>query len=115
MKNLQKLVFVLAFMAAFFTVKAQSPDDYIVHTIKKGEILPVLAKKYGITVEDIAKLNNFSVNHVLHVGDKVKLPGNAVYRGVPDSTIAAKPAPVEEAAKEVASQPADTTAKPKPA
>ena len=103
-------ILLISFCALIFNAaSAQAPDDYIVHTIKKGEILPVLAKKYGITPEDIAKLNSFNVNHVVHVGDKVKLPANAVYRDVPDSILyPAKPpvvqapvvAPQPEAAKQ---------------
>jgi len=87
MKSPFKIIAIGFCVALFATANAQSSDDYIVHTIKKGEILPVLAKKYGITADDIAKLNNFSVNHVVHVGDKVKLPASATYRDVPDSIL----------------------------
>jgi len=81
----------------FNAFNAQAQDDYIVHTIKKGEIMPVLAKKYGITPEDIARINNFSVNRILHVGDKVKLPAHAQYRDLPDSVLnPPKPAPVQQ-------------------
>lgn len=90
-----KKIIAIGFCATVFaTANAQTGEDYIVHTIRKGEVLSVLAKKYGITPEVIAKLNNFSVTHVVHVGDKVKLPGNATYRDVPDSILyPAKPAP----------------------
>lgn len=64
---------------------AQSDDDYKVHTIKHGEIISVLAKKYNVTVEEIIRLNKFGPNPVLHVGQKVKLPANAVLSETVDS------------------------------
>lgn len=81
----------------------------MVHTIKKGEKLSVLAKKYGLTPQDIAKINGFGTDHILHVGDKVKLPSNAVYRELPDSVLnPPKPA----AATPAVSAPPTTTTPP---
>ncbi|HVX49448.1 MAG TPA: LysM peptidoglycan-binding domain-containing protein [Chitinophagaceae bacterium] len=94
MKKMQKILMAACLLTATYTLNAQSPDDYIVHTVKKGEILSVLAKKYGTTPGAIAKLNNFGATHVLHVGDKVKLPANAVNREVPDSVLNQQPADV---------------------
>jgi len=96
MKRAVKFIISGFCIVVFNAFNAQAQDDYIVHTIKKGEIMPVLAKKYGITPEDIARINNFSVNRVLHVGDKVKLPAHAQYRELPDSVLnPPKPAPAQ--------------------
>ncbi|HWB26846.1 MAG TPA: LysM peptidoglycan-binding domain-containing protein [Chitinophagaceae bacterium] len=99
MKKLRKILTGVFLLSATFTVTAHAQDDYIVHTIKKGEILTVLARKYGVTPEAIAKLNNFNTNHILHVGDKVKLPAGASYRELPDTSAAQKPEPAAEVQK----------------
>lgn len=95
-------IFLLSFIIGSSVVSvAHAQEDYIVHTIKKGEKLSVLAKKYGLTPEVIAKINGFGTDHILHVGDKVKLPSNAVYRDLPDSVL--------NPPKPVAAAPAVTT------
>ncbi len=114
MKRILNILLISCGLIVCNTVIAQSSEDYIVHTIKKGEVLPVLVKKYGITPEEISKINNFGTNHILHVGDKVKLPSNAVYRELPDSVLAAKPASpapsVPVVKSEVAAKTTDTIA-----
>ena len=50
--------------------KEVKPTD---HTVKSGENLSTIAKKYGVSVEELKKANKKS-DDMLHPGDKVKLP-----------------------------------------
>lgn len=103
MKRVVNIIISGFCIVVFNAYNAQAQDDYIVHTIKKGEVITVLAKKYGITPEDIARINNFGVNRILHVGDKVKLPAHAQYRDLPDSVLnPPKPSAVQPAASPAA-------------
>ena len=46
-----------------------SPKKY--HTVQKGETLLKIGKKYGITVEELRKLNNLSKGQSLKIGQKL--------------------------------------------
>lgn len=46
------------------------------HTVKSGENLTVIAKKYGVSLADLKKSSGIK-GDALHPGDKVKLPSNA--------------------------------------
>ena len=47
---------------------------YIYHTVQKGDTLWDIAIKYKVvTVDEIKRLNNLSGNHVLYVGQKLKI------------------------------------------
>jgi len=41
------------------------------HTVQKGESLQRISKKYGISVEELRKLNNLSPNQALRAGQKL--------------------------------------------
>jgi LysM repeat protein len=41
------------------------------HTVQKGETLSRISKKYGISVEELRKLNNLSANQPLRTGQKL--------------------------------------------
>jgi LysM repeat protein len=41
------------------------------HTVKKGEALYRISKKYGISVEELRKLNNLSADQPLRTGEKL--------------------------------------------
>jgi LysM repeat protein len=43
------------------------------HTVRKGEALSGISKKYGISVEELRKLNNLSVNQPLRAGQKLQV------------------------------------------
>lgn len=47
---------------------------YITHTVAKGDNLWDLSIQYGIPMTELQKLNGFSANHVLNIGDKIKIP-----------------------------------------
>lgn len=48
-----------------------SVTDHVSHTVKKGDTLSGIAKKYGTTVSAICKLNNIPENKVLKIGQKL--------------------------------------------
>ncbi len=45
-----------------------------VHVIKSGDTPALLAKKYKVSYEEIARFNNMSTNDVLKVGKKLEIP-----------------------------------------
>lgn len=53
--------------------KEESSGD--TYTVKKGDSLWSIAKKYNTTVEKIADLNNIKNVSLIHPGDKLKIPG----------------------------------------
>lgn len=50
-----------------------NPNQCIVYTVKKGDNLYYIAKKYGTTVDDIKRYNNLTSNS-LDVGDRLAIP-----------------------------------------
>jgi LysM repeat protein len=52
---------------------ASSSSDSFTHTVKKGETLTSMAKKYGTTVSAIKKANH-KTEMTVHAGQKIKIP-----------------------------------------
>ena len=52
-----------------------NPNSMFIYTVKKGDSLYSIAKKYNTTVDEIIKLNNLKSNS-LSVGQTIKLPEN---------------------------------------
>ena len=50
--------------------ESKAASDRIVHTIRSGDTLSALARKYGTTVSAICKLNNISANKTLRIGER---------------------------------------------
>ena len=48
------------------------PVQYETYTVKKGDSLYVIAKRYGVSVDDLIKLNNLSSNN-LSIGQVLKI------------------------------------------
>ncbi len=44
------------------------------HTVKKGETLAKIAKKFNISKQDLAKYNNLPPDKSLQTGSKIKIP-----------------------------------------
>ena len=44
------------------------------HTVKRGETLSTIAKKYGVTVEAIVKANNIKNKNIIHTGSVFVIP-----------------------------------------
>jgi LysM repeat protein len=90
-KLLAVLIFITPFLFVAYASSAQAGGDYIVHTIKHGEVPSVLAKKYNVSLADLESLNNWGPKVILHVGDKVKLPVGAHLSTAADSVKPATP------------------------
>jgi LysM repeat protein len=65
--------FVLFFSMILLSVTGFAQDDYMVHTIKKGETLSAIAKQYHSTVGDIMRLNGMNGKSKLKIGQKIKI------------------------------------------
>lgn len=46
----------------------------VIHKVKRGENLTLIAKKYGVSVQEIKKANKIARKNVLHVGTKLVIP-----------------------------------------
>ncbi len=55
------------------TVSAQSSRS-VLHTLKEGETLSIIAAKYHTTVGDIMRLNGMNSKSVLKWGEQIKIP-----------------------------------------
>lgn len=55
---------------------AKEPESFV-HTVKAGETLFAIAKKYNIGVDELKRINKL-VNNDLHIGQKLKLNRTAV-------------------------------------
>ena len=79
-KSLLKLTAIvaailLAFQSAGAVVCfAQEDESYTRHTVVSGETLSHIAKKYGVTIDEIAKLNNIGNINFIATGTVLKIP-----------------------------------------
>ncbi|UTC63484.1 M23 family metallopeptidase [Treponema sp. OMZ 787] len=60
-------------------------DDYISHTVQKGDTLYALAKKFGIKFSDILKLNSLNEKTPLKIGQILKIPKDKAQEQKTDS------------------------------
>ena len=51
--------------------QSKAASGRIIHTVKKGETLSSIARKYGTTVSSICKLNKLSTKSTIRVGQKL--------------------------------------------
>jgi LysM repeat protein len=52
-----------------FAVSTPNPDGSIVHVVQSGQTLVGVANVYGIPLQDLLKLNNLSMESIIHPGD----------------------------------------------
>jgi LysM repeat protein len=55
-------------------VKKEKIDGYIFHKVKRKETLFSIAKKYGLSVDDLKKYNVYLYSENLRKGDKLQIP-----------------------------------------
>ena len=55
------------------TLLAQSNDDDVFYAVRKGETLYSIAKKNGLTVDELRELNDFEHGHSLRVGERLRI------------------------------------------
>ncbi|MDR2385392.1 MAG: peptidoglycan DD-metalloendopeptidase family protein [Tannerella sp.] len=53
-------------------IYTSSDHVYAVHSVKKGETLSEIAKKYGTTVNELCRLNNITVESKLAIGQRIR-------------------------------------------
>lgn len=60
--------------AATAPATSATGEDYVVHTVKRGETLSAIALQYGTTTRAIVKANNLSDPSKIITGQKLKIP-----------------------------------------
>jgi membrane-bound lytic murein transglycosylase D len=53
--------------------KTNTTENKAYHTIKSGESLYIVAKKYGVSVNQLLNLNDLSKNSILSIGQKIRI------------------------------------------
>ncbi|HKZ46946.1 MAG TPA: transglycosylase SLT domain-containing protein, partial [Thermodesulfobacteriota bacterium] len=62
------------FQANFVTIPPQERLNFLVHRVKKGENLSLIAKKYGASIDSIMYLNKLKNAKYLKVGKEIVIP-----------------------------------------
>jgi predicted chitinase/LysM repeat protein len=71
----------------------------IVQTIKPGDTVFSIAKKYGVTAQELAKFNNLDKNFTIKVGDEIAIPKKGAARtATPSKQPVAKATPTAKPA-----------------
>lgn len=47
----------------------------IIHIINKGDKLPEIASKHGVSLETLMKHNGIANPHIIWIGQEIKIPG----------------------------------------
>ncbi|MCR4395368.1 MAG: LysM peptidoglycan-binding domain-containing protein [Candidatus Saccharicenans sp.] len=47
------------------------------HTVRKGETLGLIARRYRTTIQAIVRLNNLKISRLIYPGQRLKIPGRA--------------------------------------
>ncbi len=53
------------------------PPEYAVHVVRAGETLSQIARKYGTSVQALARLNGLRSPYLLSVGQRLRIPGRS--------------------------------------
>ncbi|MPW25940.1 LysM peptidoglycan-binding domain-containing protein [Alkalibaculum sp. M08DMB] len=67
---------------ATITPKPAQTSTETIYTIKRGDTLSAIAKKYNTTVQAIASLNNIKNVNKIYTGEKIKIPGTTSKKAV---------------------------------
>jgi membrane-bound lytic murein transglycosylase D len=51
------------------------PPEYPVHTVRPGETLSQIARKYGTSAQAIARLNGLQNSYLIYPGQRLRIPG----------------------------------------
>jgi len=64
------------FLASWNTIPENErfAPQFVMHRVKYGESLWTIAKKYGVSIHDLASVNNIRNRHKIRVGQKMKVP-----------------------------------------
>lgn len=93
-----------AFKEAFAKVPPAEKLTYQRHTVRRGESLGSIARKYGVSTEDLARLNHLKNANVITVGMSLVVPakGGAGKPAEGTAAVAPEKAPAEKAPAEKA-------------
>ena len=90
------------FAAVYHDLPRSTRTEWAQHTVRKGETLGKIAKKYGVSAGEIARTNKLSSKHRLTIGQSlvIPVPSAAVTRRAqkPTETVYAERAPKEKSA-----------------
>jgi membrane-bound lytic murein transglycosylase D len=53
---------------------APPADRTVIHTVASGENVSLIARKYGVSVDDVLRFNGIGRNQMIHPGQKMKIP-----------------------------------------
>jgi membrane-bound lytic murein transglycosylase D len=83
------------FAAIYRTLPASSKTQLVEHTVRRGETLGAIARRYGVATSEILAQNQLSPKKRLKVGQVLTIPapGHLAERDVPDPSPAPKAAP----------------------
>ena len=62
------------FAAQMQNIPESARRTFLVHEVRRGENLTKIAKKYGVTIYDLADANNISTKSKLYVGVPLRIP-----------------------------------------
>jgi membrane-bound lytic murein transglycosylase D len=62
------------FTAQIQNIPESARRTFLVHEVRKGETLTRIARKYGVTIYDLADANNISTKSKLYVGVPLRIP-----------------------------------------
>ncbi|MFI3323697.1 MAG: LysM peptidoglycan-binding domain-containing protein [Rikenellaceae bacterium] len=74
--RLEQTLLVPAAQGSSTATQSSPQASTSVHTVKSGDTLSAIAKKYGTSVSKICSLNNISANSTLKIGQKLKVSGS---------------------------------------
>jgi LysM repeat protein len=96
---------------------AKASGESVKHTVKSGETLGAIARKYGVRMGDIATANAITDPQKIRPGQELIIPGGSAHVGKSSAVKAAKPAaaPAKAPAAPAESAPAPAAAAPTPA
>jgi murein DD-endopeptidase MepM/ murein hydrolase activator NlpD len=90
-------------MAAPLNPDQNAPSVVELHQVQKGETFFGLSKRYGVSIEDILRINNLPASYVLKMGDVLKIPLESQ-----NTKVAPPPANMANAPQPVITEPAGT-------
>ncbi len=96
------------------TVARQEPPADGIYRIRRGDTISIIAKRFGVSQNALARENNLRNRHRISVGQKLRIPGVAPRTAAPKTAAAPKPAPKPEPVKVAAAEPAKAAPKPAP-
>ncbi|OIQ97468.1 muramidase-2 precursor [mine drainage metagenome] len=74
MKNWMNRNLAIIFFVMMISFSATAQNKEVLHAVKSGETLSMLAKKYHTTVGDIMRANDMNSKSILKIGKKIKIP-----------------------------------------